>query len=84
MSAQRMIRDEGVIRQKLRAGAWIEYVRKTKRAILVESLADAGSVVDPKTFEKMGEAELLKRAKIGKVMVRYVASETLLASESPS
>lgn len=81
---QRMIRDEGTIRQKLRAGAWIEYVRLTKRAILVESLDDPGTLIDPKTFERLGEAGLLKRAKSGRLMVRYAASPDLLASESPS
>lgn len=77
-----MIRDEGVIRQKLRAGAWIEYIRRTKRAILVESLDDAGDLIEPKTFEKLGVAGLLKRAKIGRLMVRYAASDELLAGEA--
>ena len=81
---ERMIRDEGVIRQKLRAGAWIEYIRKTKKAILVISMDDPGAVIDPIVFKRMGDAGLLKRAKIGSLMVRYAASADLLASESPS
>lgn len=82
MSSQRMIRDEGTICQKLRAGAWIEYIRRTKRAILVESLDDPGALIDPKSFERLGEAGLLKRAKIGRLMVRYAASDELLAEEA--
>lgn len=80
----KQIRDEGSIRQKLRAGGWIEYIRNTKKAILVESMDDPGIAIDPIVFKRIGDAGLIKRAKIGTLMVRYAASEALLASESPS